>query len=201
MFIRRVNRPSSGTVIGMIALVLAIAGGGYAAVGAAPQTPQQKTGARFYGANDYSPGDTRVGYQHEFVGQIVCTSSPLGDGPGTAFWLSFDNLPDGASITKITVYYVDTDEAEDLTFRPAVWVGGAPDELDEFTAATSTTGPGSPPAGVQSLTMTPTSPVPVDNANRRYLLLANFSSGACGNWGAGNPGLALDGVRVDFRRS
>ena len=187
-----VRRPSAGTILGLIALVVAMGGTGYAAPGGS-----KKAAAKFYGPNDWGPNDSRVGYQHEFLGQIVCTSSPHEEG-GQAFSLSLDNLPDGASITKVTAYYGDTEPDEHLTFGVGFSRPGLSDFLEGFPSAESVDGPGvgdgETPSSVE---LVPTSPVLVDNANRRYLASANFS--ACGTTDEdGFPSLALDGVRVDY---
>lgn len=185
-------RPSPAMVVAFVALVLAMGGGGYAAFAA----PAKKTGAKFYAPSDYLPGDSNVDYGAVGIGQRFCGSSP--DISGTAeFRAAFDNLPDGARITKVTAFYSDLDADEQLSFQVGSHTPGVSDALEEFAEATSSNGTGD----LQSVEMTPTSPVAVDNANRRYFVAATFS--ACGTT-TGTPGvdefptLILDGVRVDY---
>jgi hypothetical protein len=189
-------RPSPAMMVAFVALFAAMGGGGYAAFAA----PTTKTGAKFYAPSDYlPPGDSNVDYGGVGLGQLFCGSSPNIEG-NYAFAATLDNLPDGASITKVTAYYNDYDPNEQLTFQVGSHTPGVSDVLEEFAPATSTTGSTSDP--LSSVEMTPTSPVVVDNASRRYFVAADFS--ACGTT-VGTPGvdeqpsLQLDGVRVDYR--
>jgi hypothetical protein len=180
-------------IVAFIALLAAMGGTGYAAL-----DKSAKTGARFYSPQEYEPGGSDTGYSAAFVGQRVCTSSPNIEG-NAGFTVPLD-LPDGASITKVTAYYYDQDPDEELSFQMGSHEPGVSDALANFSEATSSDGTSFPPGGAQGAVLIPTSPVPVDNANRRYFLSANFS--ACGTTTETEegtvPSLALDGVRVEY---
>lgn len=187
---RRTRWGTAGLVLGLIALLLVLGGTAYG----------KQTGAKFYNTWDYRTGDSNVDFGNAGVGQLACLGSPNSEG-NAAFVLNF-SVPDGASITKVTAYYYDTDPAEQLRFQMSFSEPGVSDALDGFTDVTSVDGnpAAGPPGGPQSVELIPTAPVAVDNANRRYFLYAEFS--ACGTMNSGPegefPSLLLDGVRVEY---
>jgi hypothetical protein len=188
------RRVSAGLVIGLIALLLVVSGTAYG-----KQEAPSKTGARFYGPADYRVPDSEIGYSGAGVGQFTCTSSPYIEGHA-AFTVALD-VPDGASITKVTAYHYDFDPAEHLTFQVGFSEPGVSDGLDGFAPGTSVDGtPEGFPGGPQSVEMIPTAPVRVDNVNRQYFLTAEFSAcGTMADFGEGAfPTLLLDGVRVEY---
>jgi hypothetical protein len=164
----------------------------------AKQGGPDKTGARFYTPREYRTGDSEIGFAQAGIGQLACTSSPHIEG-NAAFEVALD-LPDGASITRVTAYYYDRDPAEHLSFQVGFSEPGVSDALDGFTEVTSVDGSSEPPGDPQSVDLIPIAPVPVDNSNRQYFLAGTFS--ACGttvDLGEGSfPSLLLDGVRVEY---
>lgn len=191
---RTFRRTPVGLAIGLAVLLVAVGG-----TAQAKQENPNKTGARFHGPGEYHPDASSTEWSAAGIGQRACISSPNFEG-NAAFIVALD-VPDGASITKVTAYYYDIDPSEQLTFQVVFSEPGLTDVLDGFTEVTSVDGtPTGPPGGAQSVDLIPTAPVPVDNANRRYFLYSDFS--ACGTT-VGAPGeeslsLLLDGIRVEY---
>jgi hypothetical protein len=191
-------RPSPAIIVASIALVAAMGGTGYAAFDNQKDNPK-KTAAKFYDTQGWLPGDSRIGYQGIFIGSRICTSSPYTEG-NAGFTQRFD-LPDGAKITKVTFYYFDYNPSAQLDFSMAVSVPGLGDDLGIPHATSTTT---TPPTGnqnpsdiVQSVDITPSPPLVVDNAGHSYGASAEFQP--CNQDGSSPNILAVDGVRVQFR--
>src|SRR5438045_1766057 len=104
----RLCRPSPATIVAVVAVVLAMSGTGYAALGG----NAGKAGQRFFSTDRWLPGGSEVHYAGIFIGSRICTQSPPGGG---SFAIPLE-LPDGASITKVTFYYFDFDPNNSLEF-------------------------------------------------------------------------------------
>ena len=128
----------------------------------------------------------------------------------------FHDLPDGARITKITVYYMDFDPAHDIRFAATfAGTGNGGGDYGNFEAmdhsSTYDTQPSGPYNGMWATALTfPTSanPIVVDrhspivpsdgpSANREYGVVAVFGSVPT-TGEEGNVLLSLDGVSVDY---
>jgi hypothetical protein len=125
----------------------------------------------------FVPADSDVRYSYESWGGVSLTA------PGTAYPLSLAasvELPEGAIITSLTLYYHDSDS------NAAIWLdlmrfdgtGGA----DSMASLVSTDD------GFPSITETSISNALVDPANYHYLLSVTFES----------PNLILNGVKITY---
>lgn len=180
-----------------LALVLVLGGTGQA-------KNDKKEFADFYAASEWMPGNSEVGYRGQLIGSRDCFEASSAEGEE---WFAIPiDVPDGAEITKVTFYYLDSEPDEQLRFHVGFHTVGFGDPFEEFPEATSVTvdrsggDPDTNPADVmQSVDVTPTSPVVVDNTDRRYVVAAGFS--ACGTF-TPDPDdttwLLLDGVRVHY---
>lgn len=191
--IAHIHRPSAGTVIGVIALVFAIGGGGYAALGA----EDKKTAVKLYRPDRFLPEHSGIGYESIGLGSRACTSSPFQEGGG--FFRADVDPPDGAKITKVTFYYADNDADDDLTFGLAGFfiaqrVPGAPEGglhlNDEIVPEASSSGASTDNKSVE---VTPPTPYEVDNANEDLALSVGFEE--CTE----NGSLVLHGARIEYR--
>ena len=191
--------PGVLVIIGLAAAILAV-GPGSLALG-----KQAAADGVLYEPLDYQPVSSFVGFQvrygrNEYSGGIHCTSPDPYVGRGS-FRLALD-LPDGAQLTQVTVWYDDYNPDKALLFE--VWDQGGGYEpegggIPGMRAESQTVAfpAPEPPADPQYLELVPTSPVIVDRARHRYSLSAIFEQ--CDDvvndvdaW------LALGPVRVDY---
>lgn len=174
-----IRRPSAGTIIAVIALVMAMGGGGYAAV-----AKEKKGLAKFYAGHEFQPPDSTAQYARTGIGSLRCVGTPQLD----PYFLPVD-LPNGAKITKVTFFYSDNDADDDLSFALVSFFLGADGALtinDELGDASSSGASGTP----ESVAITPASPVAVYNANQDVELAMNF--GEC------NDDFFFHGARVEY---
>ncbi len=96
------------------------------------------------------------------------------------------NLPQGAQVTEVTFYFMDN-SPQDLSLSLAAEDINFGTFTSPFVSATTS---GSA-IGWQSIIVTPSSPVVIDNTNRSYFVKAY------GDW-PGNFTLAIKGVRIKY---
>jgi hypothetical protein len=161
----------------------------------------------------YGPGELVLSQTAEwggaYKGSLACTSTS-DNSAQDGVYLPFD-LPDGASITKVTPWFLDfaqgTEDANPLdpdftyptnalTFQVVVTHVGYSDIEPAFDYAFST----DTPLDFRSVELTPTAPVVVDAGSERYGLSVRF--GACGSTvtldDGDFPALVMDSVQVEY---
>lgn len=183
-------------ITGLVAGIVAF-GPGSAALG-----KQGVVKAILYGPLDYQPISSFVGFQvrygrNDYSGGVHCTS-PDPNGATGSFRLAFD-LPDGAELAKVTVWYADGNPDKALLFE--VWDiasgGGYEPEGGGVPGMRAESQTSPDPEAFQYLELVPTSSVIVDNAQHRYSLSAIFEQ--CDDLvNDVDAGLVLLEVRVDY---
>lgn len=138
------------------------------------------------------------------IGQVACvTPPPEGETRGISMPL---DLPDGARITKVTVYHADEDEDFNIQFHLGFTQVGVSDIFEEAEVPGAESDEDAPvvvssPVELQATTIVPTTPVVVDRSTREYGVGAAFE--ACRFNGTAEeenlfPSLILDGVVVEY---
>jgi hypothetical protein len=178
-------RPSAARGLAVVALLAALGGAGYAVRGA----DAKQVVTKFYSPRDWQPQDSSTSYGTIGKGQVLCRAAP-GAVENVAFFdLRFD-VPDGATITRITYYFTDADPAGELEFFVASSEAGG---AGAYQSVKSTDRPSGGFGSVELNPLPAEDGFPqVNNARLGYFMSAAFRP--CN----GNESRFLDGVRIEY---
>lgn len=195
-----------GLLSGAVVAALVVVTGTAATGNAAAPGKGGKAETVYFSPDRWNPGlvDTMGhAFGHAGIGQIFCR------GPAEEGSLSMLlDLPDGARVTKLTVYHGDQDTDYDLEFGVG-WagIGMGGDALNDIVPPSSSD-ENSPfdhgySVPVQRVDLVPTSPLVLDRSQHDYFVWVHYP--ACDTWVGEHgvdafPSLVVDSVVVEYRR-